>query len=1524
MTYNVVVRGANGCTSTASTVVTGDITPPDATATGGTVSCGTQSIVINGNSATNGATFQWSGPSSFNSALQNPSVTAVGTYTLTVTGPNACTASTTAIVDGDFGIPDVMASGGTITCTQSSASISGSSNTPGSTLQWNGPGGFTSNLPTVVVNTVGDYVLTATAPNGCTATTTAMVLPDANLPNASASGGTLDCNTNMVILDGGTTSSGVTLAWTGPNSFSSTQEDPTVTADGVYVLTITNTINGCTAQASATVALDVIEPGATAQGDTLTCAAPNLDLAGNSPVTNVSWAWTGPASFNSIEQNPNTTVPGAYILTVTDLDNGCTSSATTSVEVDQVAPVASSNTGTLTCALDSLSLNGIANMPSNFAWNNASGFVFSGPNPMVTTPGDYTLIATAQGNGCVDSVVVTVLQDIVPPGGTTTGNTIDCNNPQVMISAQSPAGVTYEWSGPGITNGAIQNPLVNAGGLYTVTVTGANGCTSTAEATVALDTDPPVIIATANDFVTCLMPSVNIQTNITAVSPVVSTIWSGPNSYSSTDEDALVLVGGLYTMVATLQNGCTSEIQVTVQEDTAIPDVSAVGGTLTCADTTISLNGGSLTLGTLFSWSGPNSFSSTDEDPMISVDGIYTVQVTSQNGCTASTQATVALDVTLPGAQTASSNNLDCDDLSATLTGSSTTGNVLYAWTGPNNFSAATATTSVDLPGTYEVAVTGLNGCISTSSVIVTQDIIDPNADALGGTVDCISGQLNLTGISSTAGTTFSWIGPNNFNSSLQNPSVSNPGLYVLTVTGPNGCTALANATVAENTDSPVVTIGGTGTLTCDVLDLTLVSTIATAGASGVWTGPNSFSASTPDITVSIPGDYVFTVTALNGCISAPSLTIIQDTVTPQMLTATGGLLNCTFTSIDLASSSISEVSYSWDGPGGFTSALQNPSVSNPGSYTVTFTGLANGCTATAVASVTQDPAVPEIAVVADSLTCATTSVTLDATTMTPNVTFLWSGPNNFSSTVEDPQTGVPGSYTVVATAPNGCSATYNWIVTQNINLPNVTATGVNLTCTLPSGQINSNSTTPGVTYAWSGPGGFSASLPSPSVTIAGQYTVVVTAPNGCTSSAQATVVPDATAAVITATGGTITCYVPTVTLAATSNLAVTWQWSGPSNFSSTAQGPSVSVPGTYSLAATAPNGCITSQAAVVLANTATPNITTQTPDELDCTTTQVGLNAGVVGTGQYGYQWNTQNGVILSGANTNAPVVTQAGVYSVQVTNLSNGCVDSTTVAVLVDPATPSGAGLLKKDITCFGETDGSLTIDSIQGGTPPFVYSIDNQAFTTSNFFSALTPGTHSLVVQDFNGCEYETTIFIEEPEQFLVNLGPDTTIHLGATIELTLDNIVTDPDRVAQMVLSPTGLIIPDTLIPTYSFRYQVELIDSSGCRARDERFIIVDRERWVYIPNIFNPNSIENNLVMVFGGEDVEIVESFLVFDRWGSAIHEYRNFQPNDPATGWDGKYKGNELNPGVYVYYAAVRFIDGETVIFKGDVTLVR
>jgi hypothetical protein len=1525
--YSVVVRGSNGCTSVASAPVMGDTLPPIAVATGGTVSCGVQTITIFGSSGTNDVAFGWNGPGGFTSLLQNPLVTDTGTYTLTVTGPNTCTATSNTFVLGDFAIPNAGATGGTITCTQSTTYIVGTSNTTDATLAWTGPGGFTSNMATVEVNTVGNYVLIATAPNGCTATATTSVLPDANLPNATAEGGAINCNTDTVILNGGSTSQGVLLTWSGPNNYYGLEEDPMVTEAGVYVLTVINTTNGCTAQASATVELDITPPEAIAQGDTLTCAAPNIVLNGLTSVPNtfVEWIWTGPDDFISNEQNPSVSAVGNYFLTVINLTNGCSSTASATVGVDQVYPIANSSTGILTCSLDTLTIQCTSNVACSFEWTGPAGFSFNGADPSIIGPGIYQLVAISLGNGCRDTLDISVGQDIsIPDNIVTTGNILNCLNSTVTIGAYAPTAVAYQWSGPGVFNSALQQPLVNTSGLYVVTLTGSNGCTNTAEAAVDLDINPPAIVALSNNIITCLTPSVNIQTIINTTSPLVGVNWSGPGNFMDTVANTLVSAGGNYTIVATAENGCTSEAVVTVQENRAIPDVSGIGGTITCLDTLITLNGSSQTPGVHFSWIGPDNFGSGMEDPVVEMGGVYTLTAISPNGCSDSTLVTVLLDVANPDVITDISNMLDCDDLNATLLASSQTAGVDYRWVGPNNFNTNTASALVNTPGDYTVFVKAPNGCITNKVVNIVQDISLPDADAVGGTVNCITGQLALNGISTSAGATFYWVGPNQFIATTQNPTVSFPGQYQLTVSGVNGCTAMATAAVIANNESPVVTLGGAGTLTCTTLQIPLTSSIQTPGATGVWSGPNITNPTDSTIIVSTPGNYVYTVVAPNGCISTPSLTVLQNIQPPQSVTATGGLLNCTFPTVQLNAGSTSQVSYFWNGPGNFTSALRNPFVTNPGNYTVTFTDIINQCTATAVAEVTQDPTVPDVTVTADSLTCSTTSVILNASSNTPNVTYLWSGPNNFTSTQEDPTVSVSGLYAVVARASSGCTATYNYVLTQNTIIPTINALGDTLTCAQPSGIVSGYSTTMGTVFHWTGPNNFTSEAGTTVVTEAGLYSLVATAPNGCSTSAQINVISDISIPSIVVVGGTITCAMPSITLSATSDVVVNWNWSGPNNFVDNIQNPTITVPGNYAVTATSSNGCVRTGTAMVLSETQHPNTTISTPDQLDCTTTQVELNATTAGIGQYYYQWETSNGAILSGSNTNAPVVTRAGIYTVLVTNLSTGCTTTADVVVRVDPATPSGIEVVQNNVSCHGETDGALRIDSIVGGTAPFVYSLDKKPFESSLFYTALHPGMHSLEVQDANGCSYETTFFIDEPEEFLINIGSDTTIHLGQPIVIALQNFSTSPDRVVETRVIPSTLLLPDTLTPIQSFRYQVEAIDSNGCVAKDERTIRVDRSRWIYIPNVFKPNSVNNNVLMVFGDDDTELILEFLVFDRWGTEIFAYKNFKPNDPTAGWDGNYKGQELNPDVFVYYAKVRFKDGETVLFNGDVTLIR
>ena len=140
----------------------------------------------------------------------------------------------------------------------------------------------------------GTYVLTVTAPNGCSNTANAEVDEDVDVPDASAVGGTLTCNTpNGIQLNGGSTTPGVSFSWSGPG-FSSSDEDPTVTEPGTYVLTVTAP-NGCSNTANAEVDEDVDVPDASAVGGTLTCNTPNgIQLNGGSTTPGVSFSWSGP------------------------------------------------------------------------------------------------------------------------------------------------------------------------------------------------------------------------------------------------------------------------------------------------------------------------------------------------------------------------------------------------------------------------------------------------------------------------------------------------------------------------------------------------------------------------------------------------------------------------------------------------------------------------------------------------------------------------------------------------------------------------------------------------------------------------------------------------------------------------------------------------------------------------------------------------------------------------------------------------------------------------------------------------------------------------------------------------------------------------------------------------------------------------------------------------------------------------------------------------------------------------------
>ena len=355
---------------------------------------------------------------------------------------------------------------------------------------------------------------------------------------------------------------------------------------------------------------------------------------------------------------------------------------------------------------------------------------------------------------------------------------------------------------------------------------------------------------------------------------------------------------------------------------------------------------------------------------------------------------------------------------------------------------------------------------------------------------------------------------------------------------------------------------------------------------------------------------------------------------------------------------------------------------------------------------------------------------------------------------------------------------------------------------------------------------------------------------------------------------------------------------------------------------------CTSALAVEILGNAYRPNITLDSVQELRCDAAASTLLAQLTAaSGSYVVQWTTTDGHIVNLANQLRVLVDSAGTYTLRATDVVNGCSSADSVRVMA-PSIPTNAALHVQPIRCFGENNGALRVDSVAGGTPPYRYSLDGQPWSTAFRFSALTPGTHTLLIQTAKGCTWDSTFTVPEPGELLVNLGDDMTVHLGQSVQLWSSSAVNYPERNKQMTVQSPDLypFVCDTCLysPSASFRYHVMVTDFNGCRAADDRAIIVDKTRYVYVPNIFAPATSGNAIFTVFGGEDVVEVRFLRVFTRWGKRVYEALHFAPNDPATGWDGTSDGQQLNPAVFVYETEVVFKDGETAVYRGDVTLYR
>lgn len=1440
-----------GCTASSSLEVVLDTISPIADAgPAKTLTCDSVVVQLDGQNSngSNALTWEWTTPDGQIAGDAGTSLVvaaSTGIYQLLVTDiVNGCTATSSVEVNQDTTSPSLVITGSDpITCFMPEALVEATVTSESGffTVLWQTMDGHIvsgdSSL-SLVVDAAGTYTLQVTDPqNGCQTTGNVFVEDTRAFPAVSIlEPGILTCSQQTLLLDATASDSGADLEYwwqtqDGEILDGSDGAQALIGDMGEYQLTLTNTLNGCSATAAVSVAMDTLSPSLDFTGALLTCRDTIVEIqvlvdGGTSGNYDMLWT-TGDGHIISGENTFSVLVnqAGTYQYEVENTSNGCSSLGEIEIEENVVAPVAEVFSGILTCSDTVVSLNGSGSSENGnlftYSWSTVDGEILGGSHTLISSagePGTYSLKVTDETNGCT-SVATTVVQQNIqaPEVFIAEPEALTCALQQVWLDGSESsdgANFMYKWTTAGgnlLQGGSTLLAQAGSAGTYSLEVTDTeNGCTGVASVEVSIDTLAPQAIISIPDKINCVEAEVSLDGTSSSVGTPYTYLWSTPDGSLVGDNNGMIATAvspGQYSLTVTdTSNACFAVAVATVQIDTVVPVVDAgQPQVLTCIVSELPLQGtvGNMQDPLVFEWTtsgGVIESGQTTLEPVISAAGSYTLLVTNtENGCQASSSVEVTLDDELPVADAGQNQSLTCDIPQLVLGGAGTsTGSAYsYLWTTQDGTLLSgenTPQATTEAAGTYQLEVTNtINGCASVSTVVIADHIVYPNLELTAPAfIDCAAPLAQLVATLEGDPTAFqiSWTlspGDQLAGSADLEPTVDTGGTYQLTVLDPtNGCTVTEEVFIEDRIAYPLVVIAPTDTINCFVPQIMLDAGSSSAGPDLeiVWhtdggmilEGSNGL---TP--VIGAGGLYTLTITnTFNNCQSVAETWVIEQTDLPVITIEAPDVLNCAVGEVALQAvlENNPDLVFDWStDEGQFTGAINtlSPVVDKPGLYQLAVLNQVTGCENSESVEVLEDRNIPVVeAGMLDTITCYTPEITLDgsASDMASGLVMEWS--TNQGTILSGagsyyPVVSAPGWYHLTLLNPaNFCTNTDSVFIDENITVPTVTAGDDQL----------------------------------------------------------------------------LGCLTPTLLLEASA-----WTDSGQAGYfwetldghvvgSTTTQAVEIDTGGIYRVILTdLLNGCTATDEVEVVFNRDEPEVNPGPDGILNCSVTSFELAAQVEGnTQQFIYEWTTDQGNIVYGGQTLAPVVDAPGIYALVVTDTYNGCETSVEVEVTQDEIVPIVAISIQDTLTCSMT---SITLDgSGSSQSPTIIYK-----WSTSNGNIVSGEGTLTPVI---NQGGFYTLTLIDGSNNCLgtktIEIIPDTT-HPVVTVSTppVLDCNITEPaleaivsaEANSYTVLWTTddGAIISgsNTLEPTINapglYLLEVENIQN-GCRT--ERMVSVNQD------------------------------------------------------------------------------------------------
>ena len=1369
--YNLITTGSNGCTLETTFVVDENINVPSVVAMAeGILTCINTSVVITAFSTTEAPlSFQWSTMNGNIISGANEGVAEVdqpGIYKLVVTNlENGCTVETTVIVDEDTNIPQVSINAPSLTlnCDQNGIDISGVSPASDLVFLWSDmQGNIISDDISITIIQAGTYTLTATNTiNGCESSESITINdaegPDLSLQNTSL---ILTCINPFISITALTTSTSQNLIfeWTGPNGFYTQGMTTTIVEEGSYTVTLTDTQTTCSSEITFVVTSDGGEPEfeLVSSGD-LNCIFSEVTLS-TDPDPTFTLIWTGPSGFTSNQGTITISQAGTYCAEgVNDL-TGCSTIKCIDVIEDNFPPLPDvfyEIPGPVNCNGDLVAVNFdvfyselLEDIPHTYEWTTTDGNIVSGQTSSeinIDAPGNYCLMITIPGNGCVSVNCVTV-QGAESPSLELNSNAPLCfGEASVGITSNVSAGMppyTYLWS-----TGAITEDLFGIqSGSYSLTVTDANACTVEQSVTI-IEPTPITINLDTNDETSAGANNGSVVSTVMGGTPPYQYVWSN----GEMTESIFGLAPGNYSLTVSDANGCNSTSQATVANFGCALDFELLITEATCFEDPngaidLIINAGTAPFD--FSWSND----ATTEDITGLLAGTYSVTVIDADNCEQISTVIVSEPLELTGTIQVD-GVLTCtnDQVSLTCTVVGGTPPYTYTWS-----DGATATTTIaNGPETFTCLVIDANGCSLELSVAVTSEISYPLGVAcLPDTLICDYEIGSSYGAAYDLGDgfTYQWLSPNGStenNTILVWEDAFECGDYTFSITNEGtGCSSKITYHFAcPNIWYEIAEVPSQIALGCSnptqLIDLEI---FPIEFETFEWKDPSGNVIGTmPDVEVSDCGIHTFTIFSPDyPCPAVFEVEVICDFQEPVSDAGESQNLDCVQTEVEIGGQATSmgpEFVYEWsDDSGNVIGDEAMVEVNECGVFTLVVTNSNNGCTVSSAVIVECEQEIPTANAGEDLvLNCDVDNVILQAEESSTGSEFTYTWTDDSGDVVGIGQmvpVEICNLYTLTVTNTlNGCTASDEVEVLCDIDLPIAQAQFVqDANCEFLYLLGNGSSEGDEFEYVWTDENGniISTNLDA-FPTQDGIYTLTVT--NTLTScsnattvevidqsfSAQVSIEPNCEDIILEVTiDGEISDY--------------TFDWS---NGQTTTVVNYLYGWSEYMVSIYNPTtGCNLLLVGELPENSGTVLAVAQLSDLImDCKNTYlsgVGSSEG----DQFEYEWTDANGNVIS--TELSPTVEGFGEFTLTVTDTSTGC--QTSASVISPDITISSAAII---VDAADVNNGSIDI-TVSGGSTPYTYEWSNGEVTED--IDGLSAGDYTVTVTDANGCEHVSTFVVE----------------------------------------------------------------------------------------------------------------------------------------------------------------------------------